>query len=108
MEILKIFIIISLVVWSSAGAVMVITDYKIKAFKEDQEEQFQSVTHKIDKIKWFNRDLEILEGRFNDLEEENKKLKTKLRKSRKENKELKEKVIYLIGVTETMFGPEDI
>lgn len=90
MEILEIFIYLLLLCFT-LSVVLVFLDYKIKDFKEDQEEQFQSVTHKIDKIKWCNRDLEILEGRFNDLEEENKKLKTKLRKSRKETRELERK-----------------
>lgn len=107
MEILEIFIYLLLLCFT-LSVVLVFIDYKIKDFKEDQEEQLQSIAHKIDRIKWDKRDLEILEGQFNDLEEENKKLKTKLRSSRKETKQIKEKVNYLIGAMETMFGPEDI
>lgn len=105
MEILEIFIYLLLLCFT-LSVVLVFLDYKIRDFKEDQEEQFQSVAHKIDKIKWLNRDLEILDGRFNDLEEENKKLKTKLKKSRKENKELERKYKILCDITVGIYEDE--
>lgn len=102
------FLILLLLIVAVLFVLLFTIERRTKELKEDQKEEFSSITYRINQIRSREIENQKMQETLDKLEKENKKLKTKLRNSRKETKKIKEKVNYLIGAIETMVGPEDI